>query len=491
MRNLAAALFATALVAAGCGGDDGDITPVDASSVDTPNVTPGSCSVPAGTISSFPGTFSGTTVGANGDLTVAMDACANEISYDGADGLDTSIALTGLTAGTTYIVDLVTTSDLSMYVATMCDATGPTAGNCLAHVDSSFQDESLTFTATGTSAYVIVDAGAADRTGTFTLNVAAAQCTPENTAACTGGTPFCVENQCVACRSSFDCTAAGAAECVEGTCTNTPNQCTTTVGEPDNGPAAARPLTATPTAGGICSTPDTETDWYKFEVTAAGAGATVTMNWTDMAKDLDLLVTDAQGFIIGQSYWGNRREDVRMTYLPTGTYYVAVTLFSDMPEAASAEYTIGVTTTAAQQCTSSTDCATESLKQVYRGQCNTTTGDAQRGACQFIPAGTRAEGMPCDSGNDCGNGLCSYRRFESDAEKSVCTKTCTASTECSAGFACTTPFATNVCWPTCLEDIECGVAGVGTMPSAPTDAWRYLGCATAAGPTQGSCGAPL
>jgi hypothetical protein len=76
MRNLAAALFATALVAAGCGGDDGDITPVDASSVDTPNVTPGACSVPAGTISSFPGTFSGTTVGANGDLTVAMGACA-------------------------------------------------------------------------------------------------------------------------------------------------------------------------------------------------------------------------------------------------------------------------------------------------------------------------------------------------------------------------------------------------------------------------------
>jgi hypothetical protein len=100
-------------------------------------------------------------VGANGDLTVAMGACTDEISYDGADGLDTSIALTGLTAGTTYIVDLVTTSDLSMYVATMCDATGPTAGNCLAHVDSSFQDESLTFTATGTSAYVIVDAGAA------------------------------------------------------------------------------------------------------------------------------------------------------------------------------------------------------------------------------------------------------------------------------------------------------------------------------------------
>lgn len=496
MRNLAAALFATFVaVTAACSGDDGGIQNIDAG-IDS-NVTPGACSVPAGTISSYPGSFQGTTVGANNDLTVAEGACTNEIAYDGAAGLDTSIELTGLTAGTTYIVNLSATTDLSLYVATMCDAAGPTAGNCLAHTDETTGDESLTFVATGTSAFVIVDAGVEGREGPFTVDVSAAECTPDNTAACTGATPYCVDFQCVACRSSFDCPTAGAPECVEGTCgvqnsTCVPSPTQPDSGENDNGPAAAQTLSSTPINASVCSAPLSETDWYKFEIPAgqAGAGALVALTWQDMAKDLDILVTDAQGFVIGQSYWGNRREEVRMTYLPTGTYYVVVTLFtSGMPEAPSVPYSISVTTTAPQQCATSTDCATESLKQVYRGACNTTAGSANRGACEFIPAGTRAEGMPCDSGNDCGNGLCSYRRYESDAEKSVCTKTCTASTECSAGFACTTAFTTipNMCWPSCLEDIECGVSGLGRTPANPADPWEYLGCT----PATGACGAPM
>jgi hypothetical protein len=105
------------------------------------------------------------------------------------------------------------------------------------------------------------------------------------------------------------------------------------------------------------------------------------------------------------------------------------------------------------------------------------------GACEFLPDGARADGERCDSGSDCASGLCSYFRFESDADRSVCTITCIASAECEAAIpdtACTTGFMTNVCHPTCAADLECG-ANQRSANLTPGEPWDYFTCTVAAG----------
>ena len=284
------------------------------------------------------------------------------------------------------------------------------------------------------------------------------------------------------CLTAFQCTAAGAPVCdTTGTCVAGPDMCTGDVGEPDDGPAAARDLTGavgSPVAlpGAVCNTPTGEADWYKVTV-AAGQGLVINTAFAT-GLDLDVDVFDSAGRLEGRTFWNNP-EIITLTYLPAGTHYIRVALFASSATAAAEPYTITATRSVAQTCATRTDCAATYTTQVYRGACTA-------GACQFIPAGTTAEGQPCDSGDDCAGGACSYSAFERDADKSVCTKACASNADCAslgAGFTCTTGFQTNVCVPSCAADLDCG-ANVNATPAAGTT-WSYFTC------TSGVCGAPM
>lgn len=279
------------------------------------------------------------------------------------------------------------------------------------------------------------------------------------------------------CDDAFDCTAAGMPVCDDtGTCVAGFSQC---VGDDlgdatDDGPAGARTLNgaigvAQSLAGSICNTPAGEADWYRVDV-GAGEGATLQLEWTMTTVDLDLAVFDAQGRLVGLGFWLNP-ESVRLTYLPAGAYYLRVVLVGNATTAV-VPYTVRATRSVAQTCTSRTDCAAEFANQVYRGNCAS-------GVCQFIAPGALATGMPCDSGDDCMSERCSYSIFESDAQDSVCSIACTATSQCTtalgAGFACTAGLgADNHCQPTCGNDFECGV-DPNAMPAAGNP-WDYLTC---------------
>jgi hypothetical protein len=170
-----------------------------------------------------------------------------------------------------------------------------------------------------------------------------------------------------------------------------------------------------------------------------------------------------------------RPEIVTITHLPIGTYYVRVNRYASPPTATAEAYSITISRTAAQTCTTSADCASVYSTQVYRGTC---TG----GTCDFIPAGSRSNGMPCDSGDDCSSTTCSYIPFEADAQDSVCSTTCTTTGDCSgiAGTTCTAGFSTNICVPSCANDLECG-ANIGSATLDSGQPWDYLTCTVASG----------
>ncbi|MCE9576978.1 MAG: PPC domain-containing protein [Deltaproteobacteria bacterium] len=632
-----------AATAAACGGGGGSSTP-DAA-VPTPDAAPPAdvCGTAAARISTYPGTFSGVTLGAGADLSVAMGACTDERDFFGNVGDDQVVQLDNLTPGKTYVLDLTTDDDLSFYVTTACDAAGPTAGSCLLYVDQKFTNETGDFVAPASgSVAVVIDASndpEAPTTGAYTLAARLAECAAPTD--CTDASkPMCSNFSCVQCVSSFDCTDAAAPVCdATGTCVAGSAMCTgTDTGEQDDGPAAATTL-AVPTAGNptvvsdhaVCSSPAIEDDWYKITLTAA-TSLRIQLAWTDAAADLDVILKDATGAdidggvdtgagpetivdaldpgtyylevyrysptddaaltpytlsvglpecstnfdcnaakpvcdvgacvagpatcvgddvgdlgtgddgpaaarvlatavvgtpvtltgslcsdpateadwykvinvgageglvlsisgftdpqdldiavfdstgkLVGVSFWLNP-DVVTLTYLPAGTYYARV-LRVDAPTTPTevAPYTISAKRTAAQTCTSSTDCAATYDTQLYRGACTA-------GACHFIPAGTAAAGAACDSADDCQSAHCSYLPFESDAQKSVCTTTCTAPTDCTTGYTCTTGLSTNVCVPMCSDDFQCGAdAQSSTIDTGHP--WDYFTC------TSGVCGA--
>ena len=640
MRTLYACLIATSLVGAACSGDDGASPQVDAG-IDTPptDAPPaGACGVAATTLSTYPANYAGTTATTGADFTVGMGACADEVSWYEPAGNDAVVDLENLTAGQTYAVTLTATTDMSLYVATACGATGPSAGACLAFRDQTTTGEALNFVAPASGKVsVVVDAETTGAAGDFTLDVAEVECV-DNMDCADPNAPFCVDNACVQCGDSFDCTTTGAPVCdgttstcvagpgtctgdttgendngpaaarmiafpmtgtptnsgaslcstaqgddwykftapaagglrvvvgwtatadldfrvydatgavvvnsgstvaqsetrlanlpaagtyylqvtqyvgsgtpandpvaytvqlaipecttafqctnagtpvcdAGGTCVAGPDMCTGDVSEPDDGPAAARDLTGavgTPVmlTGAVCNTPAGEADWYKITV-AAGQGVTISTAFT-APTDIDVSVFDSAGRLEGLTFWNNP-EAITLTYLPAGTHYVRVVMFSSSAVAAAAAYTITATRTAAQTCATRADCASTYTTQIYRGACTA-------GACQFIAAGTAAEGQPCDSADDCAGRQCSYFAFERDADKSVCNKTCATNADCAslgASYTCTTGFQTNVCVPSCAADLDCG-ADTGTEPAAGST-WTYFVCTT------GSCGAP-
>jgi hypothetical protein len=641
MRRLtylvSSSLAALALVA--CGGGDDDAADDDGTSPDAAVDSPpaGACGVETTTISTYPAMYSGAVKGAGDDLDVAETACADERGFYGPYGEDQVIALTGLTAGTTYVLDLVTDEDLGMYVTSTCSGGMPASGSCLLLVDEFTRNETGEFVApAGGSVFVIIDTadGVTLTDGAYMLSVRAAECT-DNTG-CSGATPYCNNFECVQCTSSFDCTTSGAPLCdgatnscvagnaqctgddaaeqddgpaaaravtfptagtpttfsssicslpaIEGDwykvtatgassirvsatwadtnadidvlvydstgtviaqgiasgpgpeaalatlpaagdyyievyeyepadpaaatpytlgvalpecatsfdctmssdpicnvgdCVPGPAQCTgDDDAEPaDDGPAGARDLTgaigvATTRTGNICNTPSAEADWYKVTTTLPGEGLVANLSWT-AGPDLDVYIYDSMGRLLGTSFWLNP-EVVTVDHLPAGTYYFLVNR-AGTAVAAGYAYSLSVTRTAVALCTTTADCASTYKTQLYRGDCTA-------GTCQFLAAGTRTDGMACDSGDDCMSGRCSYIPFESDAQDSICSHNCTSNADCSSltGTVCMTGFATNFCQPSCTTNFECG-ANVQSDTVETDEPWDYFTCTTATG----------
>lgn len=629
-------LLVSLVVSAACGDDDGNSPLPDSG----PHPTCTTATV--GEITTYPGQFTGTTLGGGADLTAPEDTCSTQTEGAWFDplGEDVVIRLGGLTAGTAYLVTLTTEDDLSFYVTSDCPPASGEVGACLNFTDVNFTNEQGAFVATGTEHYLVIDASddpSPPKTGQFTVEVAAAACTEETEATdCASPTPFCVDFTCVQCATSFDCSGDTPVCSPENTCVAGPSTCTgddvnDTTAPGDDAPNAATmlatPTAATPTVvnGAICSSPDTEEDWYQvaltgdvgieleftgatydldvyllddlggivdagiegagvteafrttglaagtyyvvvnqyrpedtaeatpytlrlsipecetdFECTtpaspvcgavgrceagpddcmgddqgdnnnaddgpvnardltttatrngsicavpgeadwykvtvAAGEGLDIALSWTGTSIDLDPYVFDATGRLLGMSFYVNP-ENVALTYLPAGTYYIRVEQFADAVSTTSTSYTITATQTAAQTCTSSADCAAAYSTQLYRGDC-------AAGVCQFIAAGSRANGVACDSGDDCMSGTCSYIAFESDAQDSVCTTSCTTSADCAAvgtGLTCTTGFQTNLCVPACETNLECGaLTNRATIDTG--EPWDYLTCTAATG----------
>ncbi len=281
------------------------------------------------------------------------------------------------------------------------------------------------------------------------------------------------------CETSFDCLVAGSPVCGPAlTCDPGPAECTgDDASEPNDGPAAATPLTSgVAKAGAICNTPATESDFYSIAV-ANGNDLSVSLSYTDnAAADLDLQIFDSTGENLGFTFWKNP-EVVSLSFLPAGTYIIQVTYFGAAVTAAH-PYSLTATVTNNGTCTTAADCANVFNTQVFRGNCS-------GGACSFIQGNDAlAQDALCDSNDDCTSGVCSYMLFQDNAETSVCTVGCTATSECTAahgaGFSCTVPFTNNFCHPNCGANLDCG-ANPNSMTLDDGQPWDYLTCTT------GSC----
>jgi hypothetical protein len=427
------------------------------------------CGTPAGTISSYPGTFAGDTTNAGAEFTVAEGACATENAFFDPVGNDQVVQLENLTPGQLYVVSVDSAAaDLSFYVAEMCDAAGPTTGACLlfndATVAGTAEINAFRAPASGRVA-VIIDSYDAAELGAYTLSVSEGECS-----------------------TLYDCTTGAAPICDAGNtflCVPGPNTCTgddaaDTGATSDDGPGGAQVITG-PTqvvTGAVCAEPvGVEGDWFAVTV-LDGESVDLQLDFDAGAADLDVYVFDGTGVLWGLTFW-QAPETVNLTYLPAGTYYFMVNAFAPSGPAATA-YTATFNVGPAQTCATSADCAAEYTTQVYRGNC------AASGACEFIAPGAATNGAPCDSADDCMSGFCSYLFFESDAQDSVCSTMCTVTQDCAAvgaGLTCTTGFSTNFCLPSCANDIECGVVQTGAV-NDPGEAWNYLTCTVA----DGTCG---
>ncbi len=299
----------------------------------------------------------------------------------------------------------------------------------------------------------------------------------------TPATPVCsAALECVVCADDFDCTEAASPICdPSNTCTAAPDSLCTEddANEPNNGPAAATPLVSgVDMIGAVCNSPDTESDYYSVTV-ADGDSVRINLAWVDNgAADLDMTILNADGRLMGFTYWTNP-EVVELSFLPAGTYYIQLTYFGN-GETVTVAYPYTLTATVAGDgalaCTSTADCAETYNTQVYRGSCDV----GGTGTCTFIDgAAALAQDDACDSGDDCTSGVCSYMLFQQTADTSVCTVACANDAECTtahgAGFSCIV--AAGFCHPDCMGDLECG-----TNPNSATlDTglpWDYLTCTT-------------
>jgi len=410
---------------------------------------------------------------AGSDVESPMSCATMDAPYGiESKGPDRVVPLTGLRAGTAYVVKLEATTDLGFYVTTGCStATGPSTDQCLLFEDASLGGTEVgTFVATAATAYVIVDfyASQTPASTSFTLEVYEQQCASDTQ--CSGATPACANGLCVQCTSSFDCTTSAAPRCDLSTnvCTPGVDQCAMDdAAEPsDDGPAGARVLVPGVAATGrVCSKPRTEADYFAFDVTSLGESWDFSLAWTGTA-DLDLDLLDSTGATFGLSFW-EQPERARLTHLPIGRYYARVREFSNDDQGVA--YTLTATRGYGTACASSADCAGEYRNQIYRGSCTA-------GACVKIDgAGAVAEGGACDSLSDCAPNLsCPSFFFVANADtRDTCARGCTNDLQCDDGFVCTTYFANNFCVRGCTSDAQCPTS-LDDQPT--TGPWYQLRC---------------
>jgi hypothetical protein len=485
LRLLVATLATLALgaaVGAGCGSSPAGHPPDAGAAVDAapPDAGFPACREFAGPAVHLPAHVVGALVGA--DLQSPRQCAVVDAPFGTeSSGPDGVVAIDGLTAGAAYIVHLTAPADLAFYVATGCaTATGPSVAECLLFEDaSSGPSEHGRFVATGDRAYVVVDdySTHAPADPSFVLDVYAEEC--QVSTQCGGATPVCDDGRCVECDSSFACQdparpvcdlAADADACVAGA-----HQCARDDAreDGDDGPIGATALAvdgsgAASLAGTLCGAPTTERDFAAFEVTSLGETWDLELAWAGSA-DLDLIVRDARGEVLGMSYW-EQPEHVRLTYLPLGRYVVELREFVAVADPTPTDYTLTAHRTLGAGCGGDGDCATEYRNQLFRGRCDA-------GACVAIDGGGAVPtGGACDSGADCVAGdRCPSFYFVADAQaRDRCAPTCAGDGDCAQlGDVCTTYLATNLCVAPCTADAQCPTAPDQAPTSGP---WRRLRC---------------
>ena len=442
---------------------------------------------PEQTISAFPGTFAGDLAAASADISI--ESCTDERAPFGVEtpGPDQVVALTNLAPGAEYAVRLLSGDDLGFYVATDCSADpGPHTDECLVYVDETTAgDEAGTFTAPDDGrAFVVIDhyRTNAPADGTYSLEVYAAECnTPSS---CGGNDAHCINFRCVECEDDFDCTDAASPICdrITNACIAGYDGCIGDDPEPpehgDDGPAGATDIT--PTVGDdnsidakICNTPYEERDFYRFTVGPGPESYTIDLNWTDDV-DLDIAVYDSTGRLYGLSFHENP-EQIALTYLPAGTYYIGVAYFANGTVATAAAYTVSVTRDTSATCSNAADCAEEYRNQVFRGDCVADACVSIEGNGEVPTAGR------CDSTSDCqgeAGDECASFFFAADADtRSVCAPSCNTDSECEAAlgaeYVCTSYLIQNFCVQKCAIDDHCP-ALLTLTPTTPP--WARLSC---------------
>ncbi len=418
-----------------------------------------------------------------GDSNVQSPAMCDEVDAPfgiESSGPDRVIPLEGLVAGAPYIVRLSSSADLAFYVVTGCETpAGPSAAQCLLFADAQRNDRELgRFVATASTAYVVVDYWKSQPPAAtdFTLEVYEEACT--SGAQCDGSSPACFEGQCVQCVTSFECGSTSSPVCgANQVCASGTDACTSDdAAEPhDDGPSGATPIVLDGAGRAsipsrICSVPRTEYDYFSFDVTSLGETWAFSLAWSGN-RDLDLGVYDASGEQFGLSFW-EQPEQIRLSYLAPGTYYVRVREFSTAGQSSPVSYTLSAQRTLGTGCTAAAECAAEYRNQIYRGNC-------VAGSCVSIDApGNVAEGGACDSASDCGPNLsCPRFFFVSDADtREVCARSCANDAGCAAlgpDYVCTTYLTQNFCVQRCTEHDHCPTAIQSAPASGP---WARLRC---------------
>lgn len=363
-----------ALFAVACGGGDDDKATPDAGG-DNADATVGvvGCEkfdTPAGTINTYPGTFSGNLVGAGADHNVAEMICTDERSYFAQDGEDQVIRLDGLAPGQRYgIVIDGAGSDLGAYVVNGCSGSDVAAGECLVFADEQVaESEIVDFLGPNSGPlFLVVDhfgEGPLDA-GAYTVDIIEAEC--GNDTECSGATPFCSEFVCVECLTSFDCQTAslGVCDAATNTCIAGHDECTGDDPSPpesgDDGPLGAVTITD-PTEGNptiinqnICSAPLDEADFFQIAI-AADTSRIFTLDWAGETEnpDLDLTLLDENGVAIANSFF-DKPELIIAENLAAGNYFIVVSKFEStgVPVPAAVGYTL---TVSIPECTTSFDC---------------------------------------------------------------------------------------------------------------------------------------
>jgi hypothetical protein len=440
---------------------------------------------PAYRVTGLPSRIAGDLDGAGADLE-SPPSCAEIDAPFGAisAGADQVIEVTGLATGVEYQVRLESSADLAFYVVTGCSSDrGPTDAECLLFVDASSDNVEVgRFLAPDTRAYIVVDFFSSrdlQSTG-FSVDVYPSGCDTDDD--CGGTTPTCIDHRCVGCATSFDCkdptapvcdTASHACGPGTGTCpgddAGRENR--------DDGPAGATalPVPLGVATGSICNTDD-EHDYFRFDVTSPGELWQVTLAWI-ADEDLQLEAYDADGQLVGKSLH-ELPEQMLLTHLPVGRYYLAVTWRDPPASAAPVLYSIAALGVPGDVCRSDSDCADAYRNQAHRGHCDD-------GACVRIDGdGEVAVGGACDSQSDCDDdGECPSFLFTADADqRSVCGLHCRSDDDCDAmgpGHVCTTYLPQNFCVQRCSRDDHCPVLADTAAPD--NEPWARYACQESTG----------